>query len=141
MRLTKSIRRVLSLVEEKNVTKISDIAKKLNISPAGVHGHIKKLEKGGAISKRYLVNYKAFGLLPVLFMLEFFQPLDKGFIEKINEYGNVKKVIKVDGDFDYFVLTVFENEQQMRHFLTSILAHNDKIRSYKTVMIGKDGFI
>ncbi len=141
MRLTKSLAKILSLIELKNITKISEFANNLNITPAGVHGHIKKLERERAIRKKYLVNYKAFGLLPVLFMLEFFQPLDKDFIQKINEYGNVKRVIKVDGDFDYFVLTVFENEQQMRHFLTSILAHNDKIRSYKTVMLGKDGFI
>lgn len=133
--------RILSLIEDKNVTKISDFAKNLNITPAGVHGHIKKLERGKAIRKKYIVNYSAFGLLPVLFMLEFFQPLDKSFIQKINEFGNVKRVLKVGGDFDYFVLTVFENEQQMRHFLTSVLAYNDKIRSYKTVMLGKEGFI
>jgi DNA-binding Lrp family transcriptional regulator len=87
------------------------------------------------------VNYSAFGLIPVLFMLEFFRPIDRDFIQKINEYGNVKRVQKVGGDFDYFVFTVFENEQQMRHFLTSVMAHNDKIRSYKTVMLGRDGFI
>jgi DNA-binding Lrp family transcriptional regulator len=141
MRLTKSLRRILSLIEEKNITKISDFAKNLNITPAGVHGHIKKLERGKAIGKKYLVNYSAFGLLPVLFMLEFFQPLDKDFIKKVNEFGNVKRILKVDGDFDYFVLTVFENEQQMRHFLTSVLSHNDKIRSYKTVMLGKEALI
>ncbi len=141
MRLTRSLGRIMSLIETKNITKIADFAKNLNISPAGVHGHIKKLERGGAIRKSYLVNYSAFGLIPVLFMLEFFQPIDRDFIHKINEYGNVKRVQKVDGDFDYFVFTVFENEQQMRHFLTSVLAHNDKIRSYKTVMLGRDGFI
>ncbi len=141
MRLTKSLGKILSLIEKKNITKISDFAKNLNITPAGVHGHIKKLEREQAIRKKYIVNYSAFGLLPVLFMLEFFQPLDKDFIRKINEFGNVKRILKVDGDFDYFVLTVFENEQQMRHFLTSVLAHNDKIRNYKTVMLGKEGFI
>jgi DNA-binding Lrp family transcriptional regulator len=141
MKLTRSLKRILSLIEEKNVTKISEFAKILNISPAGVHGHIKKLVGGKAIERRYLVNYTAFGLIPVLFMLEFFQPLDKGLIAKINEYGNVKRVLKVNGDFDYFVFTVFENEEQMRHFLTSVLAHNEKIRNYKTVIFGKDGFI
>ena len=142
MKLTPSIRKVLSLIEEKNVTKISDFAKNLNISPAGVHGHIKKLVGGKAIKKRYLVNYSAFGRIPVLFMLEFFQPLEEDFIRQIkDEYGNVKKVIRVNGDFDCFVFTVFEDEEQMRHFLTSALAHNDRIRSYKTVMLGKGWFI
>ena len=142
MKLTPSIKKVLSLIEEKNVTKISDFAKNLNISPAGVHGHIKKLVRGKAIKKRYIVNYSAFGRIPVLFMLEFFQPLEEDFIRQIkDEYGNVKKVIRVNGDFDCFVFTVFEDEEQMRHFLTSALAHNDSIRSYKTVMLGKGWFI
>ncbi len=141
IKITGSVGAILSLIEEKNITKISDFAKNLNISPAGVHGHIKKLEKRGAIKKSYLINYTKFGLIPVIFLLEFFQPLDRGFIKKINEYGNVKKVMKVQGDFDYLVLALFDNEEQMRHFMTSILVHNDKIRNSKIVILGRDEYI
>ncbi len=141
MKLTPSLKRILSLIEEKNATKIADFAKNLNITPAGVHGHIKKLKNGGVIKKSYLVNYSVFGLIPVLFMLEFFQPIDKEFIRKINEHSSVKKILKVGGDFDCIVFTVFENEEQMRHFLTSVLAHNDKIRNFKTIMLGKEGYM
>jgi DNA-binding Lrp family transcriptional regulator len=135
MKLTNALKSVLRLIEEKNVTKTSEFAKILNISPAGVHGHIEKMRKGRAIKKSYLVDYSVFGLIPVMFMLEFFRPIEDGFVEELGNHGDVKKLVKVGGDFDYMVLAVFENEERMRHFLTSVLAHNDKVRSFKTVML------
>jgi DNA-binding Lrp family transcriptional regulator len=141
MKLTKALSSILRLIEERDITKISGFAKILNISPAGVHGHVDKMRRGGAIKRSYLVDYSVFGLIPVMFMLEFFRPIDGGFVRELKNYDQVKKLVKVGGDFDYVALTVFENEEHMRHFLTSVLAHNDRIRNFKTVMLEGGAFI
>jgi DNA-binding Lrp family transcriptional regulator len=141
MKETKSVKKILGMIEVQNITKTSDFAKKLNITPAAAHGHIKKMRKNRVIKKCYMVNYSSLELIPVLFMLEFFHPSDREFIKKMNEYGQVKRVVRVGGDFDCIVLAVFDNDRQIRNFMTAILSHSDKIRNFKTVMLGRNEYI
>ena len=137
MKATKAVKGILKLIEEKNLTKVTDLAKNLNMSPAGMHGHLQRLLKNNVLEKSYGINYSALGFIQVLFMVEFFYPADTGFIETINKYGNVKKIVECSGDFDYLIYTVFENEDQMKDFLTSTLMHSSKIRNYSTVVLDR----
>jgi len=135
-KLSPTAERMLSVMEEGNLVKITDIAKKLNISSPAVHGHIKRLEKRSIIKQKYSINYGGLGLVYVIFLFEFFYPLDRKFMKSVQRHKNVKSVIRVEGDFDYVVIAVFRNEQEMRYALTSMLMYNERIKKYSIILLG-----
>ncbi len=73
-----------------------------------------------------------------MFLLELFRPADRKVIDNLKEIANVKKVMGVDGDYDYIIFAVFKTEQEMRQFLTTVLSFNTKIKSYKVAMLGRE---
>lgn len=140
IKLTPTIARILELMEKQNLSKTTDLARKLNLTPAGVHRYIKKLKEAKAIRSGYTVNYTAFGQIQALLMFEFFRPVDGSVMDSLKKTGFIKKSIKVEGDYDYLVFAVFRNEEELRNFLMSTLAYNDKIRGYKIAIL-EEGFI
>ena len=138
MKITRQVDRILNLIEKENITKITDFAKKLNITPAGAFGHISRMKKSGAIKDSYKIDYTKFGLISVLFLLEMFQPVDAFFIDEVKKIKNVKKIERVNGDFDYMIFSVFPSEEDMRHFMTTLLFYNDKIRRHSIIIL-QDG--
>ena len=140
LRLTPTISRILELMEKRNLSKTTDMAEKLNLTPAGVHRYIKKLRKAGAIRQGYAVDYTKFGQIEAVLLFEFFRPVKGAVMDELKKTGFVKKSIKVEGDFDYLVFAVFKNEEELRNFLMSTLAYNDRIRGYKIAIL-EGGFI
>jgi DNA-binding Lrp family transcriptional regulator len=140
IKLTPTIARILELMEKQNLSKTTDLAEKLSLTPAGVHRYIKKLKKAKAIRSGYAINYAAFGQIQALLMFEFFRPVDGSVMDSLKKTGFIKKSIKVEGDYDYLVFAVFMNEEELRNFLMSTLAYNDRIRGYKIAIL-EEGFI
>jgi len=136
-KLTPTIGRILELIEKKGLSKTTDLAKELGMTPAGVHRHIKRLKKAKAIRSGYNVNYSAFGRIQALLMFEFFRPVDRSVIKELEKTGYVKRVLRTEGDYDYLIFAVFKNEEELRNFLMSTLAYNDKIRGYKIAILGE----
>jgi DNA-binding Lrp family transcriptional regulator len=73
-------------------------------------------------------------------MFEFFRPVDGSVIDSLKRTGFIKRATKVEGDYDYLVFAVFRNEEELRNFLMSTLAYNDRIRGYKIAIL-EEGFI
>jgi DNA-binding Lrp family transcriptional regulator len=140
IRLTPTLAKILELMEKQNLSKTTDLAEKLNLTPAGIHRYIKKLKKAKAIRSGYTINYTAFGQIQALLMFEFFRPVDRSVIDSLKRTGFIKKATKVEGDYDYLVFAVFKNEEELRNFLMSTLAYNDKIKGYKIAIL-EEGFI
>jgi DNA-binding Lrp family transcriptional regulator len=140
IKLTPTISRILELMEKQNLSKTTELAEKLSLTPAGVHRYIKKLKKAKAIRSGYTVNYTAFGQIQALLMFEFFRPVDGSVIDSLKRTGFIKRATKVEGDYDYLVFAVFRNEEELRNFLMSTLAYNDRIRGYKIAIL-EEGFI
>jgi len=140
MKLTPTLERILELMEKQGLSKTTDIAERLELTPAGVHRYIKRLKKERAIRSGYAVNYAAFGHIQALLMFEFFRPVDPRVMDSLKRTGFIKRVMKVEGDFDYLAFAVFRSEVELRNFLMSALAYNDRIRGYKIAILG-EGFI
>jgi DNA-binding Lrp family transcriptional regulator len=140
IKTTRVISRILELIEKKNVSKITDFAKELELTPAGVHRYIKRLKKAKAIRYGFSVNYTAFGHIQAMLLFEMYRPLDKDVMKDILKTGFVKKVMRTEGDYDYVVFAVFRNEEELRNFLMSTLSYNDRIKGYKIAILG-GGFI
>jgi DNA-binding Lrp family transcriptional regulator len=140
IKLTPTLERILELMEKQNLSKTTDIAERLDLTPAGVHRYIKKLKKARAIRSGYAVNYAAFGQIQALLMFEFFRPIDGSVMDELKKTGFIKRVMEVEGDFDYLAFAVFRNEEELRNFLMSTLAYNDKIRGHKIAILN-EGFI
>ena len=140
IKLTPTIARILELMEKQNLSKTTDLAGRLSLTPAGVHRYIKKLKKARAIRSGYAINYAAFGQIQALLMFEFFRPVDSRVMESLKKTGFIKRTIKVEGDYDYLAFAVFRNEEELRNFLMSTLAYNDRIRGYKIAIL-EEGFV
>jgi DNA-binding Lrp family transcriptional regulator len=135
LKLTPKISRILDLIEKHKVSKTTDMADRLDMTPAGVHRYIKKLRKARAIRYGYTINYAAFGHIQALVMFEFFRPIQKGPIEELKRMGFIKRVLKVEGDYDYLAFAAFKSEEELRNFLMSTLAYNDRIKGYKIAIL------
>ena len=138
LKLTKTTEKRLGLIEKENLSKTTDMSKRLGITPAGVHRHLKKLRGADALKFGCSINYAAFGQIQAMFLLELFRPADRKVIDNLKEIANVKRVMGVDGDYDYIIFAVFKTEQEMRQFLTTVLSFNTKIKSYKVAMLGRE---
>jgi len=138
IRLTPTIERILGLMEKQKLSKITDLAEKMELTPAGVHRYIKRLKKAKAIRLGYSVNYAAFGHIQAMLLFEFYRPVDPAVIKELSKAGFVKKVMRTEGDYDCVLFAAFRNEEEMRNFLMSTLAYNDRIRGYKIAILAKE---
>jgi DNA-binding Lrp family transcriptional regulator len=138
IKTTRMISRILELIEKKNVSKITDFAEEMDLTPAGVHRYIKKMKKAKAIRYGYSVNYAAFGHIQAMLLFEMYRPLDMEVMKEIVKTDFVKRVMRTEGDYDYVVFAVFRNEEELRNFLMSTLSYNDRIKGYKIAILGDD---
>ncbi|HJW97198.1 MAG TPA: Lrp/AsnC family transcriptional regulator [archaeon] len=136
IKLTPVIERILGLMEKHNLSKTTDLAEKMDLTPAGVHRYIKRLKKAKAIRQGYAINYSAFGHIQAMLLFEFYRPVDPAVIRELGKAGFVKRMMRTEGDYDCVLFAVFRNEEELRNFLMSTLAYNDKIRGYKIAILG-----
>jgi len=137
LKLTKYISRILNLIEREGLHKTTDLAKRLKMSPAGVHKQLKRLKEAGVLKEGYEIDYTPFGHIQIMLLLELYRPLDTRFISSFRGIPEVKAVSAAEGDFDIVIHAVFPDERKMRHFLNTLLTYNEKIKEHKIVMLRK----
>ncbi len=130
-------RKLLRLLQENGRMSSAELARRVNLSAAGLQKRLRKLEKNGVI-ERYvtLVNREALGLDLLCFVqvtLAHHQSEWVGrFRDQMKELPEVLECHHLTGEFDYLLKVVVANRQHLEKFLFEKITQIpgvDKIRT------------
>ena len=129
--------RVLGLLQDDARMTSADLARKVDLSAAGVQKRLRKLEESGVI-QRYvtIVKREAIGLDLLCYVqisLAHHEPKTvEGFREAVKRMPEVLECHYLTGEFDYLMKVVVSNHQHLEQFLFEKLTQArgvDKIRT------------
>ncbi len=130
---------IISILQDRARTPISEIAKKIGLSENGVRYRIEKLEKQGYI-KNYtvLLDPKKFGKSTfAIFNLEMEPKRTKDSIEKLMQIDEFIKIYQTTGQYSIKALGLFKDEEELTTFINNHLLYEIPIRNYSVEIITK----
>jgi DNA-binding Lrp family transcriptional regulator len=128
---------ILRVLQDDASVSAAELARRLEISPAGIQKRLRKLQDGGVLLRQVaLIRREAVDLDLLCFVhvtLAHHQPETvQGFREAIRALPEVLECSLMTGEFDYLLKVVARNHRELERFLVEVLTALpgiDKIRS------------
>ena len=145
MKLDKTDKKLLKLVQEDSNRTVKSLAKILGKTTTPIFERIKKLEKEGLIdgySAR--LNAKKLGLKQTVFIAITLQGHTRSFLEKfvnqINDFPEVVECHRISGTFDYLLKLVVKDIEAYETFIVSkltLIPYLGSVQSFITLSTSK----
>lgn len=133
-------RRILRLLQEDASVSSAELARRVDLSAAGLQKRVKRLQEAGVITRQVaLLNREAIDLDLLCFVqvtLAHHQPdAVRGFREAIRGMPEVLECHHLTGEFDYLLKVVVANHRELEHFLVDELTPAPGVDRIRTSIV------
>ena len=133
-------RRILGHLQDDASVSSAELARRVDLSPAGLQKRVKKLQEAGVIMRQVaLLNREAIELDLLCFVqvtLAHHQPdAVLGFREAIHGMPEVLECHHLTGEFDYLLKVVVRNHRELEHFLVDELTPAPGVDRIRTSIV------
>ncbi len=138
MKIDELDKRILNHLQKDSKKTNKEISNDLGLSVTAVYERIRKLERGGVISKYVaLVDpesvEKGFMVLCQVKLIQHKKDLLTKFEKQVTSLPEVVECLHVSGDFDYILKVLVKDMEAYREFLVTKLTTLDHIGSTKSI--------
>jgi Lrp/AsnC family transcriptional regulator, leucine-responsive regulatory protein len=133
-------RRILSQLQEDASVSSAELARRVDLSAAGLQKRVKKLQDSGVIRRQVaILNRQAIDLDLLCFVqvtLAHHQPdAVRGFRDAIQGMPEVLECHHLTGEFDYLLKVVVKNHRELEHFLVDELTPAPGVDRIRTSIV------
>ncbi len=133
-------RRILAQMQEDASVSSAELARRVDLSPAGLQKRVRKLQEAGVILRQVaLLNREAIDLDLLCFVhvtLAHHQPdAVQGFRAAIQRMPEVLECHHLTGEFDYLLKVVAANHRELEHFLVDELTPSPGVDRIRTSIV------
>jgi DNA-binding Lrp family transcriptional regulator len=133
-------RRILAQMQEDASVSSAELARRVDLSPAGLQKRVRKLEEAGVILRQVaLLNREAIDLDLLCFVhvtLAHHQPdAVRGFRAAIQGMPEVLECHHLTGEYDYLLKVVVANHRELEHFLVDELTPAPGVDRIRTSIV------
>lgn len=133
-------RRILAQMQEDASVSSAELARRVDLSPAGLQKRVRKLQEAGVILRQVaLLNREAIDLDLLCFVhvtLAHHQPdAVRGFRAAIQGMPEVLECHHLTGEFDYLLKVVAANHRELEHFLVDELTPSPGVDRIRTSIV------
>ncbi len=133
-------RKLLSYLQEDARLSNAELARRVNLSPPGLHKRLRRLQDAGVIDRYVtLVNRGALGLdmlciIQVTMRRHEPQAIDR-FRILVQDMPEVLECYSVTGEFDYYLKIAVRNHRHLEHFLMDVLTPIPGMDTIRTSLV------
>ncbi|HUF76782.1 MAG TPA: Lrp/AsnC family transcriptional regulator [Longimicrobiales bacterium] len=136
-------RRILTQLQEDASVSSAELARRVELSAAGLQKRVRKLQEAGVIQHQVaILNREAIGLDLLCFVqvtLAHHQPdAVRGFRQAIQGMAAVLECHHLTGEFDYLLKVVVANHRELEHFLVDELTPAPGVDRIRTSIVLND---
>ena len=126
MKLDKTDRIILSILQNDSTASLNDLAESVNLTTTPCWKRIKRLEDEGIISKRVaLLNPEKLGLLFTAFVLlktnDHSHEWYKNFVESVSIFPEIIEFYRMAGEYDYMMKVQVEDMKRFDSFYKKLV--------------------
>jgi Lrp/AsnC family transcriptional regulator len=126
MKLDKTDRIILSILQNDSTVSLNDLAEAVNLTTTPCWKRIKRLEDEGIISKRVaLLNPEKLGLLFTAFVLlktnDHSHEWYKNFVETVSVFPEIIEFYRMAGEYDYMMKVQVEDMKRFDSFYKKLV--------------------
>ena len=133
-------RRILAQLQEDASVSSAELARRVDLSPAGLQKRVRKLRDAGVITRQVaILSREAIDLDLLCFVhvtLAHHQPdAVRGFRDAIQSMPEVLECHHLTGEFDYLLKVVVANHRELEHFLVDELTPAPGVDRIRTSIV------
>lgn len=133
-------RRILAQLQDDASVSSAELARRVDLSAAGLQKRVKKLQEAGVITRQVaILSREAVDLDLLCFVhvtLAHHEPdAVRGFREAIQEMPEVLECHHLTGEFDYLLKVVVRNHRELEHFLVDELTPAPGVDRIRTSIV------